>query len=673
MVNALNAVATRQSPSFVVNKVMQVCASIWKRGWLEITPIEKEVYFQYIHSLMQSAATSKVATSLLRVTLEEFGQQSFAEINMPFSFHADAKRAFQKSDLLKVFTLAVHPLTILFSWQDAAAIAPYMPLMAELFKLLAELIAWNFQEDSLASKNATDDQALQATHCNKLPRDWAAHLIDPAFVTNLYGLYQSLSSAPHAFGTDAQAIQSCSLELRNLIMSLPTIDGDIFSSPQEKLTFGTLLLECAVRLVTPFVSRTEATPLAMSDHSPDYETGGQRQELLELFVNTFLRTVNNYKVQMFCQMAQFEPAMMQLGKITLEVCKELSVLSQLSMQGYEQWLQMHDQSLQHNALSYDMPADVLLMDSWRGDVLALCLDAWSVILEHPDVAPAAAGIHAASALPLSPQFLTWLRTISLEIFQHSFQSMSLTLVFETLSGADKEENEEDALIESRETGDLLAGICTLGRASFATAVDHVRSSLISSITELQGLAQQPAQALAHSTASQARCLQALERCRVCVEFGSYLCVESFQPDAAQMSRETPMISESILYQLVGDATAAGKLNELVAQVTTLLQWETQIVTAQTHQSQNQSIEHPLQSPLLLQAVYRFLAEYCQRFLDPDPELYSEECLAVAGPQLQAMHGERFLCTLHAKFISGAVHCRPDIFTYRRHLNIVFFH
>jgi hypothetical protein len=640
MIRSLSTVASKQSPGFVVNKVMQVCASIWKRGWLEMTRAEKEVYFEYIQTIMQNPATSKVATSLLRVTLEEFGQQSFAEINMQFSFHADAKRLFQKDDLIRVFNLAVHPLSTLFSWQDAAAIAPYTPLMAELFKLLSELIAWNFQEDSLSSKTATDDQSMQVGQCNKLPRGWAGHLTDPGFVSNLYGLYQSLCTAPQAFGTDSVALQTCGLELRNLILSLPTIDGEIFASPQEKLSFGTHLLERAVGLVTPFVPRTEAALLAMSDHSPDYETGGQRQEQLELFLNVFLRIVNNYRIQMFCQMPQFEPTMMQLGAITVEVCKELSALAQLSMDGYQHWLQQ----LGATSLtgSYQMPADVLLMATWRGDILALCLDAWSQILENPDVSLAAAGITTASAVKLNPRFLLWLRNISFEIFQHSFQSVTQTMVFETLSGADKEENEEDALIESRETGDLLAGICTLGRASFAAAASHIHAVLTASATELQTLAQQPAQVLTQGMVGQAQCLQALERCRVCVEFGSYLCVESFQPDAAQMSRETPMISESVLYQMVGDPAAGSKLDALLAQVTTLLQWETQIVTAQAGSGGHS--QHPLQSPLLLQTVFRFLTEYCRRYLDPEPELYSEECLAVAGLQLQAMHGKLLTCS-----------------------------
>jgi hypothetical protein len=49
--------------------------------------------------------------------------------------------------------------------------------------------------------------------------------------------------------------------------------------------------------------------------------------------------------------------------------------------------------------------------------------------------------------------------------------------------------------------------------------------------------------------------------------------------------------------------------------------------------------HPLQSPYLLEAVYRYFTEYVLRFMDPDPELYSDECLRVAGALLQSFHGK----------------------------------
>lgn len=647
---------TNQVPPYLLNKLMQSTASLWKRGWLEIESVERDRYFEFIQNLMQNPVTSKVATSFLRITLEEFSQQSFAEINMQFAFHAEVKKRFQRNDLIKVFTLAVHPLNILFSWQDAASVAPHLPLMTELFKLLSELIAWNFNDESLSSKNSADDSSLQAHLCNKLPKEWNASLVQTSFVTNLFGMYQAICTSPQAFGAETATLQACALELRNLILCLPTIDGDIFTQTSEKVAYGNHILECSLGLVRIFVVRTETTPLAMSDRSADYETGGFRHEQLELFLNLFLRLLGNYKVPALLQMPQFEPTMLVLGNLTVEICKELSTLSQLAMQGYDAWLSTRSSAPPGSAGQYPLPVETLLLSTWRGDILALSLDVWSCIFEHPVTlsslqrvggspapnSPVRAAA-ACGAVALSAEFTAWLQKMSQEIFALGFQSVFTTLVFETLSGAEVEEDEDDALIESRETGDLLTGICTLGRTSFPTSAAHLTEMLQASVGELHALAQLPVEALNQSAVSQMRCLQALEKCRVCVEFCSYLCIDNFHENVALMSKETPIINEHIVFQLHADASGLGVLNQLVVHITQLLQWETQLLAS----AAQSNVTHPLQSPLLLCSVFRFFKEYCLRYVDPDPELYSDEVVSLAGPLLQALRGKHYglLCDM----------------------------
>ena len=212
-----------------------------------------------------------------------------------------------------------------------------------------------------------------------------------------------------------------------------------------------------------------------------------------------------------------------------------------------------------------------------------------------------------------------------------------------------EENEEDALIESRETADLLVGISTLGRANFPASLKHLYEVLHNSVGDLQTLAQQNAQELSQNPVLQMRCLQALEKCRVCVEFTSYLCIDNFNENVDLMTQETPIINELIVQQLTAEPALAAQIFESATQIAQVLQWETQLIVhsccGSAQGNNNSHFQHPLQSPLLLHAVYRFVREFVLRYVDTDPALYADETVAAAAQAFHAFHGKCFFACI----------------------------
>jgi hypothetical protein len=632
----------RSAPHYLINKLMQVCASIRKRGWLEFES-ERNVYFQFIQSLMQNPSTSQVATALLRVTLEEFANQSFAEVNIQYSLHAEVKLSFQQKDLLNVFALVVQPLNILLAWQPGSTLGPlgqHFPLMAELFKLLSELICWNFEVfmTNIKSIALSDENTNAHNQSNLLPAEWREHLIQSDFVVKLFGMFNACcnKNSSQEFGVPPQVLESCTLELRNLILCLPTISGDIFSSPSEKVGYGNCILECATSLVQPFIVRTDSRPMTIEEWKSDYAEGGVRFEQLELFLNIFLRIVSNHKLSSVVQMSVFEQCLAVLGTLSEEICKELLYLSQMAVGAYHEWLGRREEKLTRERGgelgTYDNPSDTLLMSTWRGDVLALCLDAWCVVLEDSAIIAVIAsggtfGAGAGSSFG-SPGLSTWLTDVAAKIFQSSFHSVYLTLIFETLTEAEQEEDEENALIEGRETGDLLIGICTLGRAGLAKSLRTVTGVLQESFNDLTSRAtQQQEQTYGAAACAPLRSLEALEKCRVCVEITSFLLIDNFDPEVEQMCKETPVINETIVQHLMNDnATIVTDINSAVTLITMILQWETQLMVSRSSAS--------LLSPLLMRSVYRFYREYTLRYMDPNLELYGDD----VSPFLRVFYG-----------------------------------
>ncbi len=93
------------TPHFVINKIMQVFVSFWKRSWLECEQHEKDQFFQNISLLLKQSEHTTSGTILLRNVLEEFSTKTFAEVNLSYEHHLQIKKSFQTNDLQKVFLL----------------------------------------------------------------------------------------------------------------------------------------------------------------------------------------------------------------------------------------------------------------------------------------------------------------------------------------------------------------------------------------------------------------------------------------------------------------------------------------------------------------------------------------------------------------------------------------
>jgi len=112
------SVAAASMPSFALNKIMQVYALLWKRGWHENDAPTRQQLFQQVRAFMQAPEYRKPGATLLRTVVEEFSSRSSAEIGLPIEFHRVSHGAFENVGLDDAMEIAAQAVAGAF---DAVA------------------------------------------------------------------------------------------------------------------------------------------------------------------------------------------------------------------------------------------------------------------------------------------------------------------------------------------------------------------------------------------------------------------------------------------------------------------------------------------------------------------------------------------------------------------------
>jgi Importin-beta N-terminal domain len=243
-----SSLAAGTMPNFAVNKIMQVYALLWKRGWHESDIGCKQQLFQQIRAFMQNQEYMKPGATLLRIVFEEFCSRSSAEIGLPKEFHRLAHNAFDQCGVNEGLEIAAQCLAASFSALSSLSNSPQAVTSAAATisaaaALLVEVMNWDFGNSEKFSFGLNKDSEREKQRSNDLlalPRKWSTLLLNDSFIGELFNSYQQLRTI-HTHFTHTQpqgntfsrtaesetvASLECSLsDLRLLITSLSSITG----------------------------------------------------------------------------------------------------------------------------------------------------------------------------------------------------------------------------------------------------------------------------------------------------------------------------------------------------------------------------------------------------------------------------------------------------------------
>lgn len=242
------SLAAGTMPTFALNKIMQVYALLWKRGWPESDIACRQQLFQQIRALMQKQEYMKTGATLLRTIFEEFCSRSSAEIGLPMEFHRVAHNAFDQSGVDEGLEIAVQCLGASFSALASLSdvpqtVASAAAAVSAASKLLVEVMNWDFGDSerfSFGMSKEIDKEKQRSNDLLALPRKWSPLLLNEKFTVEVFSAYKQLraihthfSHARSKGGGFSQTAESEALsvvedslcEIRLLISALSSITG----------------------------------------------------------------------------------------------------------------------------------------------------------------------------------------------------------------------------------------------------------------------------------------------------------------------------------------------------------------------------------------------------------------------------------------------------------------
>jgi hypothetical protein len=642
----INTILTSNVASYVINKAFQVHISIWKRGWLTISVEEKDSFLQHIYLLVTSSPNdtsnhqSIAGVKLLRVLIEEFSNKSFAEINLPLEFHEKVKENFLKNDFQKVLFISCqslsHTMASIIQFPEESIINDQkiiflLIILSENFKLFNEIISWNFFEKRTNSEEINQHRILF------LPREWGPLLIQSDLLQNVFKIYAKIRQFYLFFlgvknkeisgEREGDVLEVCLTEIGNLISNFAGVSGDIFKAPvsdgenkikndedEKKIFFADFIIsECIILTRDSFVRTISPADADLTVYSADYLEGKNREKELVFFLTVISRLLSNLKLDKLIQLSQFENLMLSLGGITLEMAKEMSIISHYVVS----FLEKVDSKDFLRLRSYYNSEK--LLDSWRGVLMTLCLDLWCLFL---DDSLFLMNYGKNEGILASRDFKNWLENISNEIFPQCFNFATNCFIYDSIVSMDEDEGEEDECIESRETMDLMIGICTIGRRNFFSSILKVSEFLQKSIIESEFL-------YSTSNASSIQIVKSMENIRIGIIVINHLFSDNYAEDQKFFNGEYPIINNAIV-NLFGDAIHNGGsvtnslfmiFSELLLHLNRFLKFQNFIIIDCVNKGVNLN---QFVSPVLIKLILKFFSEFIFIFCNPDVSNYNPD-------------------------------------------------
>ncbi|KAH0881577.1 hypothetical protein HID58_068971 [Brassica napus] len=233
------------SDAYVFSKVSSVAAQLMKRGWLEFTPAEKEVFFYQINQAILGSRgldVQFIGIHFLESLVSEFSPSTSSAMSLPREFHENCRKSLEQN-YLKTF----------YSWAQDAALSvtnkivesnsdvPEVKVCNAALRLMHQILNWEFRYSKGGTKGSinvfsdgmrSDTASSRKTECVIVQpgASWCDVLLSSSHVGWLINLYSSLRQkfAFEGYWLDCPVAVSA----RKLIVQLCSLAGEVFPSSE---------------------------------------------------------------------------------------------------------------------------------------------------------------------------------------------------------------------------------------------------------------------------------------------------------------------------------------------------------------------------------------------------------------------------------------------------------
>lgn len=655
-------ISSSTTPHYLIQKVIQVYVSIWKKDWLSLNAQEKDSFFRpFLVGLNPTNQYHLQKSSMIFIlmTIDEFQRKTAFDLSIFYHDMIMIKRDFQEHYLPRIFFLVMSQLSQLFGYLvDISAVADAGELLIISLKAINEIIQWDFHENI---SKFTDTQTERQVCIGKLPSDYLA-LVEPSFIGRVLDILHKLvnvRSNNDLVSNKSNMFEELLQELRNLSLALSLLHPDMFPNDSCKSNFVVEIVKGSLFIGNLFLKRSTLQLLTVEAN--DYTEGGTRSAALTFVLQIFRNVISNHSLMQLIPISHSNP-------LLAGVLADIFVFIFLSLEGVCQEVSILTNDVNIRLLRSnfkDVSMEMNLLSTWRIDVLISILDLLEVVAnafyEFSSEKNLIALLHTLTIDNASSLTTLLADKIQVDLYRSKLDVFSLMTAYlapiiyptlcecvatifvnDSLSCAEDEENEEDADIGGHIIQSLLSGCGILGRFNIGYALNNLSRMVEGSVKDMRDLdAIMSVNGSTQSEIFQLKEIYCLEKTRVTLLFACHLLADDFASELSdsetrmeaqvtsimKTGKDAPTINFWILYGFessVHEASCLNSfqfLNECIQRFNALLQYQLEIL------SRSQGSSGIMASPLLLQTTLNFFGSFLEKFMDPNTELYSTETLS----------------------------------------------
>jgi hypothetical protein len=334
----------------------------------------KEALFHYLDMLMSTPGPAMAASaSYLIVLVGEFTGKSASNYNMPLEFHKRARTSFEKEGWLdRSLQMSMKALSQVVGLMNASADPPadiisHAELAYTVVQLTIDVIGWEFGTEAWDSGGSPHSDAKSLV---RPPEQWRVLLIHPEFVKAIFNVHVMLVKSSSQRRSVSEKLEH---SIRQLLLLLTSLNGNIFQSPDERTIFASYLLDGILTLLSTSASAQESS------------------ELLDV-LSMISRLIVNFKLSILIQLPLMQSLLQEIATLGQYLLQENlteceSVRGDLESMEHREW--------REEALG-------LLLEG----VVLLCGDPWLLYSSSEESRKTAQAALASSLGPLYAEFVT---------------------------------------------------------------------------------------------------------------------------------------------------------------------------------------------------------------------------------------------------------------------------
>ncbi|XP_023642132.1 exportin-4 isoform X5 [Capsella rubella] len=231
------------SEGYVLSKVSSVAAQLMKRGWLEFTPAEKEVFFYQINQAILGSRgldVQFIGINFLESLVSEFSPSTSSAMGLPREFHENCRKSLEQNFLKTFYQWAKDAaLSVTNKIIESHSSVPEVKVCNATLRLMYQILNWEFRYSkggTRASINVfsdgirPDNASARKTECIIVQpgASWCDVLLSSSHVGWLINLY---SSVRQKFDLEGYWLDCpVAVSARKLIVQLCSLAGEIFPS-----------------------------------------------------------------------------------------------------------------------------------------------------------------------------------------------------------------------------------------------------------------------------------------------------------------------------------------------------------------------------------------------------------------------------------------------------------